>query len=175
MNKMFLIYAADKNWAIGKDNDLLVRIPEDLTERFKALTLNNAVVMGRKTLLSLPGAKGLPKRKNYVLTRNNDFSCENADIVHSLDELFSVLENEQTDIFVIGGGEIYSLLQPYCSGAFVTKIYSEYDADTFVNNLDADPAWEVSKKHGVFTSIAGVDCEYIDYVNNSVKEFSNGK
>lgn len=123
MKNLYMIYAADKNWAIGKDNDLLIRIPEDLKDRFKALTSGNTVVMGKNTFLSLPGKKGLPKRNNYVLTHDKNFIAENAVTVNSIDKLFEHLESSTTDIFVIGGGQIYNQLQPYCKGAYVTKFF----------------------------------------------------
>lgn len=171
MNDIWLIYSADENWAIGKNNDLLVRIPEDLKDRFKALTLDKTVVMGKNTLLSLPGQKGLPRRKNYVLTKNNDFTCENVAVVHSLDELFGELESSDTDIFIIGGGTVYDQLMPYCKGAFVTKILEKFDADTFVCNLDENKSWSVIKESDILQSVAGVRYQYVDYINNEVKQY----
>ncbi len=158
-----MIYAADKNWAIGKDNDLLIRIPEDLKDRFKALTSGNTVVMGKNTLLSLPGKKGLPKRTNYVLTHDKNFIAENAVTVNSIDKLFEHLEISTTDIFVIGGGQIYNQLQPYCKGAYVTKILYEFEADTYVDNLDNNPCWQITNQSEIMHSIAGVDFKYVDY------------
>ena len=171
MKDMWLIYSADENWAIGKNGDLLARIPEDLKDRFKALTINKTVVMGKKTLLSLPGKKGLPGRTNYVLSRSEDFACENAVVLHSLCELFEKLEESNADIFVIGGGDIYRQLQPYCKGAFVTKILDRFDADTYVDNLDIASGWVKTKESGVMHSIAGVDFQYVDYSNNNVKKY----
>lgn len=168
MNKLWMVYAADKNWAIGKNNDLLVRIPEDLRDRFKALTSGNTVVMGKKTLLSLPGQKGLPKRLNYVLSHDKNFTAENAVVVNSLDELFAEIKKSETDVFVIGGGEIYRQLMPYCSGAFVTKIHNIFDADTFVDDLDKNENWHIVKESDVMHSEAGVDFQYVDYINMSV-------
>lgn len=177
MKNMWLIYSADENWAIGKNGDLLVRIPEDLKDRFKALTLGKTVVMGKKTLLSLPGGKGLVKRKNYVLSHDENFVCENAQVVHSLAELFAELERSDEDIFVIGGGEIYRQLQPYCTGAYVTKIAASFDSDTYVDNLDANSDWIKTNESEFFESVAGVSFKYIDYINENVKKYGeyNGK
>ncbi len=167
MKDLFLIYAADQNWGIGKNNDLLVAIPEDLKDRFKALTLCKTVVMGKKTLLSLPGQKGLPKRTNYVLTRQKELEAVNAITVNSIPELFEAIEASETDIMVIGGGEIYRQLRPYCKGAYVTKILKTFDADTFVDNLDNDPDWEIVKESEVMESVIGVSFKYVDYINNN--------
>lgn len=171
MNSMWLIYSADENWAIGKNGDLLVRIPEDLKDRFKALTLGKTVVMGKKTLLSLPGGKGLVKRNNYVLSHDENFVCENAQVVHSLEELFAELENSAEDVFVIGGGEIYRQLQPYCTGAYVTRIAAGFDADTYVDDLDANSDWVKTKESELLESVSGVSFRYDDYINKNVKKY----
>lgn len=167
MNKLYMVYSADENWAIGKNNELLVRIPEDMRDRFKALTVGHTVLMGKNTLLSLPKKRGLPNRTNYVLTTDKTFECENACIVHSLDDFFTRAKNIEGDVFVIGGGKVYNQLMPFCDGAFVTKIYRKYDdADTFVTNLDADKNWHIVKASTVMHSEADVDFSYIDYVND---------
>ena len=80
---MKMIAAVDRNWSIGKDGNLLVRIPED-QKFFKRMTLGKTVVMGRKTLDSLPGGRALKDRANIVLTRNPDFARENVTVVHSV-------------------------------------------------------------------------------------------
>lgn len=177
MDKLWLIYSADKNWAIGNKGDLLVRIPEDMKDRFKALTIGKTVVMGKKTLLSLPGQKGLPKRFNIVLSRKTTFTCENAVILHSMDDLFTYLDKVEGDVFVIGGGDMYNQLRPYADGAFVTKIYEEFDADTFVDNLDELDSWSIVSKTEKMLSITGVYYSYVDYINNDKKKYgeSDGK
>ncbi len=140
---MNLIAAVDKKWGLGYEGQLLVRIPEDM-KRFRALTLGKVVVMGRKTLQSLPGGNPLAKRTNIVLSRRGNLDQE--DIIHckSLSALFEVLARHRPeDIFVIGGAEIYSQLLPYCSVAYITKIEKEFEADVFFPNLDEDEAWFV--------------------------------
>jgi dihydrofolate reductase len=79
---MQAIVAVSENWGIGKDNELLFRISADL-KRFKALTSGQTVLMGRKTLESLPGGKGLPKRRNVVLTSDPHYTAENAECVNT--------------------------------------------------------------------------------------------
>ena len=141
---MNLIVAVDKNWAIGKDNDLLVSIPND-KKMFRQMTTGKVVVMGRKTLESFPGGLPLKNRTNIVLTRNEDYRVKDAVAVLGLEELFNELEKYDTnDVYIIGGEEIYRLLLPYCDVAHLTKIDHAYEADTYFPNLDELPEWRVT-------------------------------
>ena len=142
---MNIIVAADKNWAIGKNNKLLVSIPQDM-KFFRETTTGKVVVMGRKTLESFPGGQPLKKRVNIVLTSDKNYHVNGADIVHSIDALLEELKKYPAeDIYVIGGESIYRQLLPYCDKAYVTKIEHAYDADTFFPNLDEDPQWKMTK------------------------------
>lgn len=101
---MNLIAAVDKNWAIGKGGRLLVSIPED-QKLFQQETMGKIVVMGRKTLESLPGGKPLYGRKNVVLSQNPAFQKKGAEVFHEIDSVLSYLKQfPSEDIFVIGGG-----------------------------------------------------------------------
>lgn len=131
--------AADKNWAIGKDNDLLCHLPGDL-KYFKERTTGKTVVMGRKTLESLPGGKPLPKRTNIVLTRDESFEKEGCVIIHSIEELLE--KYGQEDLMVMGGAEIYTKLLPYCDTCYITEIDKEFEADKHIPNVSADPSFE---------------------------------
>ena len=142
---MNIIVAADKNWAIGKNNKLLVSIPQDM-KFFRETTTGKVVVMGRKTLESFPGGQPLKKSVNIVLTSDKNYHVNGADIVHSIDALLEELKKYPAeDIYVIGGESIYRQLLPYCDKAYVTKIEHAYDADTFFPNLDEDPQWRMTK------------------------------
>ncbi|MGN0421218.1 MAG: dihydrofolate reductase [Lachnospiraceae bacterium] len=142
---MNIIVAADKNWAIGKNNKLLVSIPQDM-KFFRETTTGKIVVMGRKTLESFPGGQPLKKRVNIVLTSDKSYHVNGADIVHSIEALLEELKKYPSeDIYVIGGESIYRQLLPYCDKAYVTKIDHAYDADTFFPNLDEDPQWRMTK------------------------------
>lgn len=136
---MKLIVAADKNWAIGKDNDLLCHLPGDL-KYFKERTTGKTVVMGRKTLESLPGGKPLPKRTNIVLTRDENFEKEGCIILHSIEELLE--KYGQEDVMVMGGAEIYTKLLPYCDTCYITEIDKEFEADKYIPNVSIDPAFQ---------------------------------
>ena len=141
---MNIIVAADKNWAIGKDNGLLVSIPADM-KMFRQETTNKVVVMGRKTLESFPNGLPLKNRVNIVLTQNKDYFVKDAIFVRSIEELLEEIKKyDPDDVYCIGGDSVYSQLLPYCDVAHVTKIDFAYEADSYFPNLDEDPEWEVT-------------------------------
>ena len=141
---MNLIVAVDKNWAIGKDNKLLVSIPQDM-KFFRETTMGKVVVMGRKTLESFPGGQPLKKRTNIVITRDKNYSVKDAIVVHSVEEALEELKNYNSeDVYVIGGDSIYRQMLPYCDVAHVTKIDHAYEADTYFPNLDEKEEWLVT-------------------------------
>lgn len=140
---MNLIVAVDKNWAIGNKGNLLVSIPAD-QKLFREETMGKVIVMGRKTLESLPSGP-LAGRTNVVLTRNEDYTRKGTVVLHSMEETLEYLKQFPTDdIFIIGGEEIYRQFLPYCDVAHVTWIDYEYLADTYFPNLDKDPQWHVT-------------------------------
>lgn len=142
---MNLIFSADRNWGIGKGNALLFRTPGDMTF-FKQMTMGRVVVMGRRTLDSLPSGKPLPKRTNIVLTRDVDFSRPSVIVCTSLDALFALLSDyTDEDIFIIGGEQIYRQLLPYAATAYVTRWDAAADADSFVPNLDELDGWQLDE------------------------------
>ena len=145
---MKLIVAVDKNWAIGKDGDLLAHIPLDM-KHFKEKTMHHFVVMGRKTLESFPNKKPLVNRTNLVLTRNMDYYANGVEIFHSIQELQKRLLGHD-DVFIIGGGQIYCEFLPYCDEAIVTYIHKEFDADTYFPTLDTLPNWYLEKESDIF-------------------------
>ncbi|SET33383.1 dihydrofolate reductase [Pseudobutyrivibrio sp. C4] len=143
---MNLIVAVDKNWAIGKDNKLLVSIPDDM-KFFRETTSGKVVVMGRKTLESFPNGKPLKNRVNIVLTRDPNYEVKDAIIVHSKEELDEELKKyNQDDIFVIGGESIYRMMLNDCKRAFVTYVDYAYDADTYFPNLDELSDWKLAEE-----------------------------
>ena len=141
---MNLIAGVDSNCAIGKNNQLLVRILMD-QKFFRETTTGKVVVMGRKTLESFPNGLPLKNRTNIVLTHNPNYSVKDAIVVHSLDELHEELKKYNSeDIYVIGGEKIYEQLLDECDVAHITKIDFEYDADAYFPNLDENPDWEIT-------------------------------
>lgn len=138
---MKLIVAAGKNWEMGKENQLLCHLPGDL-KYFKERTQGKTVIMGRKTLESLPGGKPLPKRRNIVLTTDSSFEKEGCEIAHSIDEILELIGND-SEAMVMGGGTVYRQLLPYCESCYITKIDKSFNADTYFPDLDSDDDFEL--------------------------------
>ena len=130
---MTAVVAVCENGGIGKDGTLLFHIREDL-RRFRQLTLGKTVVMGRKTLESLPGGRGLPDRRNLVLTRDPGLSAPGAEVLRRLEDV-------PEDAVVIGGDSVFRQMFPHLTRVYVTKIDSAPHSDVFFPDLDADPAW----------------------------------
>lgn len=138
---MNLIVAVDKNWAIGNRGQMLVSIPAD-QKLFREETMGKVIVMGRKTLESLPGGQPLYGRTNLVLTRDPDYKVKGAVVCHSMEEALEALKGyRDQDIFVIGGQTVYEQFLPYCKVAHVTYIDYDYQADTYFPDLEKDENW----------------------------------
>ena len=162
---MIIIACADKEWGIGRDGELLFDIPDDM-EFFKTATRGKTVVMGRKTFESLR-IKPLPGRRNIVLTRSESFSYDGTETVHSLNELFSLLGNTpQNNIFVIGGSNVYRQLQKYCDTAFITKVFSYGNADSFIADFDKLADWKVESSSEI-KNCNGTEYQFVKYVRNN--------
>jgi len=129
------IVHADKNWGIGKGNDMMFSLPKDM-KFFRATTLNHTVVMGGNTLRSFPGGNPLKNRTNIVLSRGQ--VRDDCIFVRSYDELKAEMKkrNETDDVYVIGGGAVYKELLPYCDEVLVTKVDAVGGAEVFFPNLD---------------------------------------
>lgn len=141
-----IIVAKAKNNTIGKNNNLLWNIPDDL-KRFEELTTGHTIIMGRKKFESLEQV--LPNKKHVIFSQNPDFEVNypNVEIVHSMLQIQEYIENEEEN-FVIGGAMIYNLLMPYVSKMYVTEIDKEFDGDTFFPRIDSEKWIEVSREAG---------------------------
>lgn len=164
---MILIFAVDSNWNIGYDGDMLFKISEDL-KRFRSLTEENIIIMGRKTFESLPDKKPLPNRINIIISKDKDYQVEDTTVVRSLEELILLLKelnpNNEMENFVIGGGNIAKQMISYCNKAYITKIFKAFeDADTFIPNLDLDNEWKIVKESEVYQQ-EDLYYKYVDYV-----------
>ena len=149
---MNVIVCADRDWGIGREGDLLVRISADL-RRFKALTLGHPVILGRKTQATFPGGRPLPGRRNLVLSRDPDFHPQGVEVFRDVESLAAAAPE---DSFVIGGGEVYRQLLPWCGTAYVTRLAEAYPADAWFPDLDRDPAWQLQETEGPLTYEGGL-------------------
>jgi dihydrofolate reductase len=156
-----IIVAKAKNNTIGKDNKLLWNIPDDL-KRFKELTTNHNIIMGRKTFESI--GRILPNRKHIVFSQNPDFKVnnENVEIVHSMLQIQQYIEDENEN-FVIGGAMIYNLLMPYVTKMYVTEIDKDFEGDTFFPRINSDIWEEISREEGPEDSKNNFKYEYVTY------------
>jgi dihydrofolate reductase len=165
---MISIVAVDKNWGIGKDGKLPWKIPGE-QKFFKQTTMGGVVIMGRKTLDSLPGGKPLKGRRNIIITRNNALRVDGAESVTSPEALFNLLGCENPEkVFLIGGAQIYRLLIPYCKKAIVTKVKDEFDVDAHHPNLDRDSNWLLMEESDEITASNGISYSICRYENSAL-------
>ena len=132
-----LIAAIDEQRGLGKNNELLFKIPED-QRRFREITRGHAIIMGRKTFESI--GRPLPDRTNIVITRDEHFKSEGITVVHSINEAIHKArekEIEQDEVFIIGGGEIYAQAMSRADRLYLTIVKGTYDADTFFPDYSA--------------------------------------
>lgn len=149
MTEFWIIAAVSDNNVIGNRNALPWRIPEDLA-RFKALTLGNTLVMGRKTFESI--GRPLPGRTTLVLTRRADFAAPGVLVAHDRAEAVSLAQGPRA--FVAGGADVYGLFLPLATKLLITRVHAAYDGDTYFPKFDAGEWNLVSAKRGSPVSVA---------------------
>lgn len=140
-----IVVAMDINRVIGKNNQLPWHLPADLAF-FKKTTMGKPIVMGRKTHESI--GKPLPGRQNIILTRNKNYEAEGCTVIHSVDEIFSLEKNEQDEICVIGGAEIFKEVLPCADRLYITTIEHEFEGDTYFPPINESDWVLVSKEKG---------------------------
>ncbi|HOP04329.1 MAG TPA: dihydrofolate reductase [Tenuifilaceae bacterium] len=127
-----IIVAIAENNVIGKNNQLIWHISEDL-KRFKLLTTGHCIIMGRKTFESI--GKALPKRTNIVVSRNEKYRAEGCQVVNSLETALGLCPNYD-EVFIIGGGELYREALPLAKKLYITRIHRAYEGDTYFPEID---------------------------------------
>jgi len=158
---MNLVVAVDRNWAIGKDGQLLIHNKYDL-KHFQAITTGKTIVYGRKTLETFPGGKPLKDRTNLVLTHDEKFAVDGATVIHDLTELE---KHDTDDLYIIGGASVYQQLYKKCQFAYVTHFdYAAENPDAFFPNLAELPNWIIVEETPTVT-FDGVSMRFVTYRN----------
>jgi len=129
---IIMIAAVAENNALGKNNELVWHLPNDF-KRFKSLTTDHYIIMGRKTFESFP--KPLPNRTHIVITRQNDYKPEGCIVVDSIEKALEICPKKE-DSYIIGGGEIYKLGLPFTDIIEITRVHHTFDADTFFPEIN---------------------------------------
>lgn len=161
MTDVVIIVAVASNHAIGRDNELPWRLPEDL-RRFKQLTMGHPIVMGRRTWDSLP-RQPLPGRTNIVVTRDPGFRAEQALVAGSVQDAVKAAERAPgpDTVFVIGGAQIYEQSLPLARRLEVTEVHAAVDGDVFFPPIDPAQWREVSREP--HTAADGLSFDFVRY------------
>lgn len=122
------IVAYAENRVIGKNNDLIWHLPDDL-KHFKSHTAGKTIIMGRKTWDSL-GGRPLPNRRHIVITRKKDFVAKGAEVTHSLEEAIQIAKAEE-EVYIVGGAQIYALSMPMIDVLEITEVHAAFDGDAY--------------------------------------------
>lgn len=153
-----IIVAIAQNFAIGKDNDLLFHLPNDL-KRFKKITSGCAVIMGKRTLFSLPNGP-LPHRRNIVITDLPGETFPGCETAYSIDEAVEMVANEK-EAFIIGGGMIYRQFYPLAGKLYLTLVHRDFEADTFFPTINYGE-WTEESREDHHDEKNGFDYSYLD-------------
>ena len=143
-----MIAAVAENGVIGKDNDLVWHLPNDM-RYFVEKTKGRHVIMGRKNYESIPDKfRPLPNRPNVVLTRQNDFKANGCTVLSSLDEAIAMAENAgEHEVFIIGGSQIYELGLDLAHRMYITEVHASFEGDTYFPQFDKTTWKETSREH----------------------------
>ena len=144
--KISIIAAIGSNYAIGKDNDMIWSLPDDMNF-FKGKTNGHTVIMGRLNYDSIPARwRPLPNRRNIILTTNPDYHVEGVDVYRDIDDAIESARQEgEKELFIIGGGQIYELGLKYADIMYLTEIKQDFDADVFFPEYNKEEWKEVER------------------------------
>ena len=156
-----IVAIANEN-VIGKDNQLIWHLPEDL-KRFKEITSGHNIIMGRKTFESL--GRVLPNRKHIILCNDMEMNIdnENVEILDDISKLDKYINSDE-ESFIIGGATIYKLLMPYANKMYITKIDESFEGDVWFPEIKEEEWKAISKEKGIKNEENPYDYEYITYV-----------
>lgn len=161
------ILHADREWGIGKKNDLMFSLPADM-KFFRQTTSGKTVVCGENTLASFPGGLPLKNRTHIVLSPNQE--REDCIMVRSIEEALAKMKEATTDVYVIGGASVYRQMLPYCEEVLVTRVDAVGGAEVFFPNLDEDENFEIIYESEKMED-NGYSIRFVTYRNNNVQSF----
>ena len=143
-----IIVAQSRNRAIGKDNDFPWHLSDDL-KNFRKLTIGHPVIMGRGNYDHLIKRIGkiLPDRLNIIVTRNRSFKAVGAEVVHSLDEALGLAQKNDSEVFIIGGAQMFEHALPVAERIYLTEVDYEFDGDAYFPALNPNDWTEISREH----------------------------
>lgn len=147
MKNISIIVAIASNYAIGRDNQLLWHISNDL-KHFKKITSGHTVIMGKKTYESLP-FKPLPNRENIILTDVAGETISGCTMVYSISEILEMCKNKE-ECFIIGGGSVYKQFMPHAETLYITWVEKDYEADVFFPEI-SEKEWEITEEEKHFS------------------------
>ncbi len=165
--KISMIAAVAANKVIGKDNDMVWSLPDDM-KFFMTKTSGHNIILGRKNYESLPKKfRPLPNRVNIVMTRNEAYEAEGTVIVRSLPEAIKIAEdNGEEEVFIIGGGEIYKLGLEIADTMYITEIKGEFEGDAFFPDYDSKVWKEVERIHHPVDEKHAYEFDFVTYERN---------
>jgi len=152
-----IIVAMSSNRVIGVNNTLPWHLREDL-KHFKSLTVGHTIIMGRKTYDSI--GRALPNRRNIVISRNTEVSCEGSEVVHSIEDAFSISKNDG-EVFVIGGSNIYEQALHLVDHLYITEIKKSFSGDAFFPEINKSIWIEISREDHIAND--GLEFSFVNY------------
>ena len=165
MNQIVAVVA---NWAIGRKGGMLFHMPGDL-KYFREQTSGGTVIMGRKTLMAIPGCQPMPNRRNIIISRDPDFAVEGVEVASSIEAAMEMVKDEDPNkVWCIGGGGIYRSMLELSKYAYITKVDAIGGAEVFIENLDQKENWQVYEQ-GETMEENGFTYTFYTYKNQDVK------
>lgn len=165
-----MIAAVASNGVIGKDNDLVWHLPDDM-KFFMNTTKGHHIIMGRRNFDSIPAKyRPLPHRTNIIVTHQEGYSQEDCVVVHSMQEAYDYcFEKKQEEVFIIGGGQIYSAGLDQADKLYITEVNAEVDGDTFFPKIEKAQWNEVSRSHHSKDERHAYDFDFVIYERKQQK------
>lgn len=160
MKNLSIIVAIASNYAIGKNNDLLWHISEDL-KHFKKITSGHPVIMGKRTYESLP-VRPLPGRENIVLTDIKDEIISGCTMAYSIDQILELCKNKE-ECFIIGGGMVYKQFFPLAETLYITHVEKEFEADTFFPEIK-EQEWALVENEKQYSEVNNFNYSFRKYI-----------